>query len=38
MAYACGWGANRPASEVGLEADNERLKSEVELLREELRI
>jgi len=40
MGMACvrGWCAGSPVTQVGLNADNERLKSEVELLREELRI
>ena len=40
MGIACvrGWCANSPVTQVGLNGDNERLKSEVELLREELRI
>ena len=38
MAYVRGWCANSPVTQVGLKADNERLRAEVELLREELRI
>jgi len=40
MGMACvrGWCAGSPVTQVGLNADNERLRSEVELLREELRI
>jgi transposase len=38
MAYVRGWCANSPVTQVGLAADNERLRAEVELLREELRI
>jgi putative transposase len=38
MAYVRGWCANSPVTQVGLKGDNERLGSEVALLREELRI
>ena len=38
MAYVRGWCANSPVTEVGLRGEDERLRSEVELLREELRI
>ena len=40
MGMACvrGWCANSPVTEVGLRGEDERLRSEVELLREELRI
>ena len=38
MAHVRGWCANSPVTQVGLRGDNERLRSEVELLREELRI
>ena len=38
MAYVRGWCANSPVTQVGLNADNERLTAEVRLLREELRI
>jgi len=38
MAYVRGWCANSPDTQVGLRGNDERLRSEVELLREELRI
>ena len=38
MACVRGWCANSPVTEEGLRANNERLRAEVELLREELRI
>jgi len=38
MTCVRGWCANSPVTQVGLKADNERLRSEVELLRQEMRI
>jgi hypothetical protein len=38
MACIRGWCANSPVTQVGLQADSERFRSEVSLLREEQRI